>query len=87
MESDVNHLQNMIINLVLNNKQSHSTGLLSFTDSQALCIENSIVKNCSTTTLFHSPFLIVAPGTKLLNHFTNEYFIFILNQKRVFDLN
>lgn len=30
-------------------------------DSQALCIENSIVKNCSTTTLFHSPFLIMAP--------------------------
>lgn len=78
MESDFNFLKNMLIKLLyisieeLIESLYDSNGFSSFTDSQALCIENSIVKNCSTTTLFHSPFLIMAPGTTFLNHFTDQ---------------
>ncbi|XP_062602682.1 uncharacterized protein LOC134264402 [Saccostrea cucullata] len=36
-------------------------------NSQALCVENDIVKNCSTTTLFQSPFLIQGPGANFLS--------------------
>lgn len=43
------------------------------TDSQALCIEDNIVKNCSTTTLFHSPFLITAPGTICYQYLSLKY--------------
>lgn len=88
MESDFNFLKNMLIKLLLYisieeliESLYDSNGFSSFTDSQALCIENSIVKNCSTTTLFHSPFLIMAPGTHILKSFHRPMSISLIKAK------